>query len=184
MSIANYLSLVVSNLFVEHFEKTALDTADNKPTNWLRYIDVRFVVWPHGAARLQQFVQHLNSLGPTITFTVEVEDNDNGLPFLDVLVMKSGPKLAMKVYWKPTHASRYLLFKSNHPHHVNRGVIHCLMNRANFICQNQKYFDKEIKNIRYDLVLSGYPQEHVTSMMKQSLFFRSNIPGHSHYHTC
>jgi hypothetical protein len=47
------------------------------------------VVCPHGAARLQKFVQHLNSLGHTIKFAVEVEDNDNRLPFLDVLVMKS-----------------------------------------------------------------------------------------------
>jgi hypothetical protein len=54
---------------------------------------------------------------PTITFTKDVEANDT-LPFLDVLVMKKGPKLAMKVYRKPTHAGRYLPFKSNHPHHV------------------------------------------------------------------
>jgi hypothetical protein len=33
---------------------------------------------------------------------MEVEADDT-LPFLDVLVMKRGPKLAMKVYRKPTH---------------------------------------------------------------------------------
>jgi hypothetical protein len=68
-------------------------------------------------ARLQKFLLHLNSIRPTIKFTVEVKANDT-LPFLDVLVMKRGPKRATKVYWKCTHASHYLYFKSNHPHHV------------------------------------------------------------------
>jgi hypothetical protein len=48
---------------------------------------------------------------------MEVEANDI-LLFLGVLVMKRGPKLAMKVYLKPTHTGCYMHFKSNHPHHV------------------------------------------------------------------
>jgi hypothetical protein len=35
-------SLVVSNIFMEHSEKTALDTADHKHAKWLRHIDNTF----------------------------------------------------------------------------------------------------------------------------------------------
>jgi hypothetical protein len=84
MAMGNSLSLVVSNIFMEHSEETALDIADHKPT------------------RLQQCLHHLNSVRPTIKFTSEVEANDT-LPFLEVLVMKRGLKLAMKVYQKYTH---------------------------------------------------------------------------------
>jgi hypothetical protein len=87
------------------------NTADHKPTKWLRYVDDTFAVWPHGPARLQQFLHCLNSITPTIKFTMEVEANDT-LPFLDILVLKRGPKLAMKVYRKHTHTGCYL-----HPHH-------------------------------------------------------------------
>jgi hypothetical protein len=125
---------------MEHFEETALDTADNKPTKWLRYVDDTFVVWPHGPAKLLQ-LHHLYSVKPTIKFITEVEANDT-LPFLDVLVMKLGPKLTTEVYQKPTHTGRYLHFKSNHPHHIKRGVVHSLVNRVKVICKNQK----EIKN--------------------------------------
>jgi hypothetical protein len=111
------LPLVVSNIFMEHFEKIALDTADHKPAKWLRYVDDIFMVLPHGPARLQQFLQYLNSLRPTIKFLTEVEDITT-LPFLDILVMKRGPNLAMKVYQKPSHTGCYLLFKCNHPHYV------------------------------------------------------------------
>jgi hypothetical protein len=39
MAMGNSLSLEVNNIFMEHFEETALDTADYKPAKWLRYVD-------------------------------------------------------------------------------------------------------------------------------------------------
>jgi hypothetical protein len=44
MAMENSLSPVVSNIFMEHFEETALLTADHKFTKWLRYVDNTFVV--------------------------------------------------------------------------------------------------------------------------------------------
>jgi hypothetical protein len=105
MAMGNSLSLVVSNI-VMNTEETVFDTADDKPAKWLSYVGDTVVVWLHGPATLQQFIHHLNRLRPTIKFTMQVEANDT-LPFLDVLVMK-GPKLATKVYRKPTHRGRYL----------------------------------------------------------------------------
>jgi hypothetical protein len=96
MAVGNSPSPVVSDIFMEHIEEVALDTADHKPTKWLRYVDDTSVVWPCGLARLQQFLHHPNNIRSTIKFTMEVEANDT-LPFLDGLVMKRGPKLAMKV---------------------------------------------------------------------------------------
>jgi hypothetical protein len=68
--------LVVSNIFMEQFEETALEAAGYKAAQWLIYINDTFLVWPHGLARLQQFVHHLNIVRPTIKFTIEIEDND------------------------------------------------------------------------------------------------------------
>jgi hypothetical protein len=59
------LSPMVSNMLTEYFEKMAVDTADHKPTKRLRYVDDTFVVWPHGPPRLQEFLDHLNSLRHT-----------------------------------------------------------------------------------------------------------------------
>jgi hypothetical protein len=118
-------------------------------------------------SKLQQFLHQLNSVRPTNKFTTEVEANDS-LPFLEVLVMKRGPKLTTKVYRKPTHTGRFLHFKCNHPHHVKRGVVHSLVKLAKVICQNQKDFSDEIKNIRHDLMLGEYPKEFVDSVMKPS----------------
>jgi hypothetical protein len=96
---------------------------------------------------------------------MEVEANDT-LPFLDVLIMNLGPKLTTKVHQKSTHTCPYLHFKSNHPHHVTSGVAQSLLSRAKVICQDQKDFNNEIKNIRHDLMLNEYPEEFVDSVMK------------------
>jgi hypothetical protein len=87
---------------------------------------------------------------------MEVEANDT-LPFLDVLVMKRGPKLTTKVYRKLTHTGRYLHFKFNHPRHVKRGVVHILISPAKITCQDQKDFNNKIKNLRHDLILTEHP---------------------------
>jgi hypothetical protein len=64
MATGTSLSPVVSNIFMEHFEKLALDSAQHKPSLWLRYVDDTFVVWPHRPSQLQDFLSHLNSLRP------------------------------------------------------------------------------------------------------------------------
>jgi hypothetical protein len=91
------LSLVVRNISVEHFVVIALDAAGHKPTTWPRYLKNSFVVWPHGPARLQQFLHELSSVRPTIEFTLDAEANDT-LLLLSILILKRGPIMAMEVY--------------------------------------------------------------------------------------
>ncbi|PNF14821.1 hypothetical protein B7P43_G06341, partial [Cryptotermes secundus] len=49
MAMGSSLSPVVSNIYMEHFEQLAIDSAQDKPSLWLRYVDDTFVIWPHGA---------------------------------------------------------------------------------------------------------------------------------------
>jgi hypothetical protein len=55
MAMGSSISPIVSNIYMEHFEKLALDSAQNKPSLWLRYVDDTFVILPHGADGLQNF---------------------------------------------------------------------------------------------------------------------------------
>jgi len=52
------------------------------------YVDDTFIIWPHGRETLETFKQHLNSLSPSIKFTMEVEINKS-LPFLDILITRN-----------------------------------------------------------------------------------------------
>ena len=52
------------------------------------------------------FLKRLNGLHPALQFTFEKEEN-NSLPFLDVLVEKSGAGFLTCVYYKPTFSGLY-----------------------------------------------------------------------------
>jgi hypothetical protein len=173
MAMGSSLSPIVSNIYMEYFEKLALDSAQHKPSLWLRYVDDTFVVWPHGPEHLQNFLSHLNCLRPTIQFTMERESG-SAIPFLDVLVIRKETTLATKVYRKPTHTGRYLNFNSNHPPHVKRGLIQSLHKRASIICQEHQDLCDEIRGLRHDLQLNGYPRGFIDSVINSKGSSRLN----------
>jgi hypothetical protein len=78
-------SLILANLYMEHFKIKALNTFALKLDLWVRYDDDTNFKWPHSKETLKNFVHHLNGLSKNIQFTMELEDN-NSIPFLDVLI--------------------------------------------------------------------------------------------------
>jgi hypothetical protein len=124
---------VVSNRVMEHFEETALDTADYKPAN---SSGTSKALSRYGHID-QQSYSNFSTVSTMLDLPLEIESN-NTLPFLDVLLMKRVPNLPTKVYGKPTHSGRYLHFKSKHPHHVKRGVARSLANQAKVNVKTRK----------------------------------------------
>ena len=127
------VSPVVANIYMEMFEELALRTAEHPPRIWKRYVDDTFCVMKK--TDVEGFLSHLNSLCPTIFFTMEQEDGK--LPFLDTLLHhKTDGSLDISIYRKPTHTDRYLHFSSHHPRHVKQGVVSCLFHRVRTIIDN------------------------------------------------
>jgi hypothetical protein len=73
MAIGTSLSPIVSNIYMKHFETVALDSAQHKSSLWIQHVDDTFVVWPHGPEQLWNFLSHLNSLGPSFQFIMEIK---------------------------------------------------------------------------------------------------------------
>ena len=119
------LSPIVANLYMEHLEQIALQTASLSPRLWLRYVDDTFVVWPHGQEELEHFHKHLNMQHQNIKFTVEVEE-DNKLSFLNVQVTRNSSKLNTSVHRKTTHTDHYIPFHSHHHPRTVTGVMRCM----------------------------------------------------------
>jgi hypothetical protein len=61
--------------FMDHFEKSLLDTPYYKSTRCLGYTDDKFVIWPHEPERLLEF-NDVNSIRPATWFTMEMETNN------------------------------------------------------------------------------------------------------------
>ena len=151
------LSPVVANLYMEAFEEKALKTFPIQPKLWIRYGDDTFVLWPHGEESLNEFHQHLNEQHPAIQFTREVE-SEKRIAFLDVLVNRVDNRVSFTVYRKNTHTDRYIHFTSHHHPRVLSGVIKCLKNRADKICDT-KGSARELSHLRKVFQANGYPRE-------------------------
>ena len=59
--IGSPLSLIVANIYMESFAEEAIETATDKHTLWLRYVEDTYVHWDDGREALDKFVIHLNS---------------------------------------------------------------------------------------------------------------------------
>jgi hypothetical protein len=138
MAMGSSLRMVVSNIFMEHFEKLAVNMMEHRLSLWFRYVFDTFVLWPHGPEELQDILHHLSSLRTSIQFTMETESGDR-LPFLDVVIVRNGLTLTTKVLRKPTHTGCYLNFELNHTLYVKREIVQSLHSRALYISQDKTY---------------------------------------------
>ena len=118
---------------MEFFEDITLHSAPSIPRLWKRYVDNTCCIIKKG--EVDQLLQHLTSICPSIKFTMEVE-REGKLPFLNNLLRRnSDGSLDITVYRKPTDTDRYLSFQSHHPVHAKRGLVRCLHDRARNIVQ-------------------------------------------------
>ena len=144
---------------MEHFEQTAIASAEHKPSLWLRYVDHIFSIWAHGDCELEKFLKHLNTQRPAITFTIEKESKEK-LQFLDIPIDGNNDKITTLVYIKPTHT--YLHYTFNHPKSTKQAIVTSLQNRANMICLNKDDLRKEYQHTASTLSANGYPQNILT----------------------
>ena len=96
--IGSPLSPVLANLYLEQFEKQAIDTCPPliRPRYWRRYVDDMFTIIKKDTTKA--VLQYLNSQHPSIQFTTSV-------------------------YRKPTTTNRYLHYKSSHLLSTKAGII-------------------------------------------------------------
>ena len=105
------VSPIVANIYMEEFEHLALNTAPERPRQWKRYVDDTFCIMKGNA--VGGFLVHVNSLKPTIQFTMELETQGR-IPFLDACLRRhTDGSLVTSVYRKPTHTDRYLQYDSH-----------------------------------------------------------------------
>ena len=125
-------------------------------------MDDTFTVLPRG--QIQQFHDHLNSIEPTIKFTIEMEQ-EGSLPFLDTRVTRNGDgSLTTTVFRKKTHSDRYLDFDSYHPLAHKVAVARTLLTWADRICESAPARDVEKRRITEALNSNAYP----TALVKKN----------------
>ena len=109
-------------------------------------------------AHKQAFLDHINSMDPAIKFTVEGNQENGAIPFLDTLVTPlADNSLSFQVYQKPTHTDQFLQWDSHHSLSSKYGVIGTITHRAKVVCTNSELLQGELNHLRKALSKCNYP---------------------------
>ena len=139
------VSSMVANLYMEHFERTALTIAPT-PRLWMRYMDDTFVI--QQGEHKQNFLEHINTVDPAIRFKVDSNQQDGAIPFLDTIIKpKADNSLSLTVYTKPMHTDQYLQWDSHHYLVAKYSFISTLTHRARTVCTKPELLNQEIQHL-------------------------------------
>ena len=94
------VSPIVANLYIEHFEREALQSSPI-PRHWFMYVDDTFVI--QQKANKQVFLDHTNSMDPAIQFTVTGNQENVAIPFPGYLGQAPGRPFPFHYSLPQTH---------------------------------------------------------------------------------
>ena len=108
---------------------------------------------------VQEFLDHLKGVEPSIQFIAEVESNGK-LLFLDVLLQREPDgSISTTVYRKFTHTDRYLDFMSDHPLAHKLMVVRTLHSRAEATCSDVTAKIRRLGTSESPSCTTGIPEE-------------------------
>ena len=127
------VSSIVSNFYMEELEHRAITTAVNPPRIWKRYVDDTFLI--QCQSHKEEFLKHINSLDPSIQFTVEKARSDGSMSFLDTIATpQANGTFTTSLYRKPTYTDLCLQWDSHHNISSKYSLISTLTHRAKAVC--------------------------------------------------
>ena len=102
------------------------------------------------------FFRYMNSKHPNISFTYETEE-DEKIPFLDILVCRSNGQFNTSIYRKSTFSGVYLHFCSFMPIEYKLGLISTLLHRCYTLVSSYEIFHLEVVKLKGIIKNNGYP---------------------------
>ena len=173
MAMGNPLSPILSNLYMEFFEKKIMNNILPINAVWFRYVDDILCLWPV-AENEHSFLTRLNELVPSIKFTMEHE-NDSSLPFLDCRIHRIDRKFKYSIYRKPTNISSYIHHYSSQNSKVKQSAFLSMYLRALRIC-SPEYLDNEMEKINSIGKEHKYPDIFLQQTLRKAkrIFYDSN----------
>ena len=180
--MGNSLSPVIANLFMELFETQLVNTLPLYPLidSWYRYVDDILVVVPHDFP-IQDFLSQMNNLVNSIKFTSEVQ-NCEGIPFLDLFIIRKDEQLSFKIFRKPTACNQLLHAFSSHPLYIKQNIIFNSFLRT-FNLVDPLFLDAEISLIFHQFLSLGYTQLFISKQYhraKSRFYSGPNMTPYTH----
>ena len=155
------LGPALANAFLCHHEGTWLQSCPKEfaPAFYSRYVDDIFILL-YSIDHAQLLANYFSSKHRNINFTFELEQNQR-LPFLDVMVFRDETKIVTSIHRKSTFSGVYTNFKSFIPSDYKRGLVLTLLHRAYTINSSYEGIHNEITKLREILQRNGYAEKFI-----------------------
>ena len=169
VSMGSPLGPTLANVFLCHWEEIWLNkcSVKFKPLYYKRFMDDTFLLFS-SMDHIKKFFRYINSRHKNMSFTYEVE-NDDKLPFLDILVTREENKYTTNIYRKPTFSGLYTNFHSFLPETYKTGLFLTLLFRIYTICSDWSKIHTEIVILRNIMLKNEFPAKFIDCCIK--LFF-------------
>ena len=165
-------------VFMHTLESLFLAAPRLQPSLYVRYIDDVFGVWTHGRAALIEYFNFLNTVHPTIKFTLEHTGDTGVLAFLDtkISVSESGA-YSSELYIKPMASPVIIHYRSALPMSTKKNTVRSQMLRAIRVSSPGLPRARSLKTIEDLFLKNGYPPHFVNKLKKEVLHQRSSRPS-------
>ena len=126
-------------------------------------------MWEYSEEDLFEFLNYLNSIYPTIKFTINY--SKVSLEFLDILVSiktdETDYKITTSVYSKPTNVHQYIMPNSATPISSLQGIAKGVATRIRRICSEEEDFVQTSQKYQKRLVDRGYNETFIENEFSQ-----------------
>ena len=166
------IMVVLAEGFLQVLESKALDEALREqppyaPVSFYRYVDdshSRFLE----TEQPQRFLNKLNQQDERVQYTMEIENAEKELNYLEIKTMNKGTgKYEFDVYRKAAITNVQVKPNSSHDPKILRGIFKGFLKRANTICSTN-YREKEIEFLVEVFVENGYKRETLLTIIEES----------------
>ena len=169
IAMGNKVAPPVAIIFMHRFEQNALRDSDLKPDFYARYIDDSIGVWTHGHAELRKFLEYLNSIHPTIKFTLEDSSASGKVPYLDTLItVHQNYKYSTELYIKPNHSGIIIHQTSSHPAATKKAVIRAEFRRAMRVSSDPDASERSCDKIQELFENNGYRKQLIRRLRREA----------------
>ena len=144
-------------IFMSEFETSFIESQQNKPLVWFRYIDDIVSVLIHREGKFKTLLEQLNSFDSSLKFTHE--SSKEILPFLDLKFKLSKGRISTDLCVKDTDRHQHLHYTSSHPNHFQRSIVCSQAVRVKRICSGDKDFEQHIHEMRSWFQKRAYPNK-------------------------
>ena len=155
-----------ANIFMGKLEKQILDSSLYHPLSWFRFIDDVDMKWDETEEELHKFIDHANSVHPSIKFTHETSRSK--ISFLDTTTTLQDGIMSTDIYCKPTDKHQYLSPQSCHPKHCSKSIPFSQALRVKRICSTEEKTKQRLGELRGHLKKRGYSNRNIKTGFKKA----------------